>query len=88
MKKEFLKFVEINEDSLTPKYRQVMDGILKRLESGELEKNDLLPSLHESCTMLEVSKNTIVKAYEELKRRGIVESSKGKGYQIVNCKLV
>jgi len=83
----FLKNVKINEHSLRPKYRQLADAILDGLESGTIHKDDILPSLHSFCTTLDISKNSVEKAYNTLKHQGIVGSIPGKGYYVAKDKV-
>jgi len=59
-----------------------MDGIMGSVEKGEIGKDEGLPSLHEICTELNVSKSTAEKAYNKLKSKGVVRSVRGKGYFI------
>jgi DNA-binding transcriptional regulator YhcF (GntR family) len=82
--KNFLKIVEIDEYSITPKYLQLINSILQGIESGKIEKDDVLPSINDFSTALESSRNTIERAYKELKKMGIVQSIAGKGYFIAD----
>lgn len=81
MKKDFIH-IEINADSIIPKYIQLADAIEMGLATGSIVENSVLPSLHESCTRLNVSRKTVEKAYGFLKRKGLVISVKGKGFAI------
>ena len=78
MREDLLSIVDIDHDALIPKYQQLIDGIMDGVERGDIRQNDTLPSLHEFCSRLEVSKNTVEKAYKKLKQRGIIGSIKGK----------
>jgi len=80
--KNYLKILKINEQVIIPKYRQLADSIIVGIEEGTIQKNDILPSLHELSTALDISKNTVEKAYNSLKIKGVVNSFKGKGYFI------
>ena len=70
--KNYLKIVKIDEHSITPKYLQLINSILKGIEDGRIEKNDILPSINDFSVALDTSRNTIERAYNELKkdRRG------------------
>jgi DNA-binding transcriptional regulator YhcF (GntR family) len=78
--KNLLKIVEIDEYSITPKYVQLINSLLSGIQSGNIEKGDILPSINDFSAALEVSRNTIERAYKELKHMGVVESVAGKGY--------
>jgi len=80
--KNFLKIVAIDEYSITPKYVQMVNSILQGIESGRIEQGDILPSINDFSTALEASRNTIERAYKELKKLGVIESVAGKGYFI------
>ena len=81
--KNYLKIVKIDDASMKPKYRQLADAILKGVESNLIVNGDNLPSIHDFCVALDVSKHTIEKAYNTLKKQGIVGSYRGKGYFIL-----
>ena len=82
--KNYLKIVQIDEYSITPKYLQLINSILRGIESGKIEKGDILPSINDFCVALDTSRNTIERAYTELKKSGVVNSVAGKGYFIAN----
>jgi DNA-binding transcriptional regulator YhcF (GntR family) len=80
--KNYLKIVRIDESSMKPKYRQVMDAIVYGVETEQISDGDHLPSIHDFCVALEVSKKVIEKAYNELKAMGLISSYQGKGHYI------
>lgn len=82
--KSTLKSVKLDNYSLTPKYLQVMDYIVKGIQSGSIEKNEILPSINEFSCSLETARSTIERAYNELKRMELVTSVAGKGFFITN----
>jgi DNA-binding transcriptional regulator YhcF (GntR family) len=75
--------VRIDEYSITPKYLQLINSILEGIQSGEIKKHDVLPSINELSCTLETARSTIERAYNELKRMGLVTSVAGKGFFIV-----
>jgi DNA-binding transcriptional regulator YhcF (GntR family) len=85
--KNFLKIVQIDEYSITPKYVQVVNSIISGIESGMITKGDILPSINDFSVGLEASRNTIERAYKELKKLNIIESVAGKGYFITNTQF-
>ena len=82
--KNFLKIIEFDEYSITPKYLQLINSLLRGIEEGKIEKDDILPSINDFSIALETSRNTIERVYNELKRMGIVKSVPGKGYFIAD----
>lgn len=85
--KNYLKIVSIDEHSITPKYLQLINSVLKGIEDGKIIKDDVLPSINDFSVALDTSRNTIERAYNELKKSGVVGSIAGKGYFIVNTQF-
>jgi len=85
--KNYLKIISINVDSITPKYQQIVSSILSGIESGKIEKEDILPSINDLSFGLDASRHTIERAYNELKAMGVVKSFPGKGYFIGNTQF-
>lgn len=77
------KLEEINSLS---KHEQLVLGIIDAIDSGHLSVGDQLPSINTMVDEVGFARKTIVKAYEELKDRGLVESKKTKGYFVVSNK--
>lgn len=64
------------------KHEHLVKGIINSIDSKILTRGDQLPSINTMVRELGYARKTIVKAYEELKSRGIVESKQFKGYYI------
>lgn len=43
----FFKFIDIDLLSVTPKYLQIANSIIKVVTNGKLQDNDILPSINE-----------------------------------------
>lgn len=82
--RNYLKIINLDEYSVTPKYLQISNAILKGIEDGKIQRDDVLPSINDLSTGLDVSRNTIERAYKELKKFGVLASVTGKGYFITN----
>ncbi|WP_368077636.1 GntR family transcriptional regulator [Mucilaginibacter sp. L3T2-6] len=82
--KNYLKIINIDEYSITPKYLQISNSILRGIEEQKIEKDDILPSINDLSIALEVSRATIERAYKELKKHDVIKSVAGKGYFISN----
>lgn len=78
------KYIRIDEYSATPKYIQLTNSILSAIESGYIQKDDILPSICDISTALEISRDTVEKAYRNLKNKGILTSIPGRGFYIVD----
>lgn len=75
-----MKFIKISEDSNLPKYQQIINSVEKSIANQLLKKNDKLPSINKICLEFSVSRDTVIYAYEELKKKGLVYAILGKGY--------
>ncbi len=72
----------IKHAARTPKYQQVVDAILNSIGSDLLAQGDQIPSVNETAEQYGIARMTVVKAYDELRRRGIIEAQPGKGYYV------
>ncbi len=72
--------LELDKNSRTPMYKNIVNAIEKAIKSGECKSGDLLPSMNELSTDLDVSKETVKKAYFLLRDKGVLVSTQGKGY--------
>ena len=64
----------------TTKFKSLADGISLSIMQGELRMGDNLMSINEASSFFKVSRDTVFKAYNELKRRGQIDSAPTKGY--------
>lgn len=78
----FYKLIYFDEFSATPKYQQLANSIIKAIEKGKLQTDDVLPSINELSFQYEISRDTAEKGYKYLKKIGIINSVPGKGYYI------
>ncbi len=72
--------VRIQSESSVPKFQQLVDLVVDAVSGGQLSPGDILPSVNQIFNDTGLARGTIVKALDELKRRGIVESVPNKGY--------
>lgn len=70
-----------------PKYSYIISCVEDAISEHKLSKGDRLPSLNKVCMELNVSRDTVLIAYNELKKRGIVYSILGKGYYIKSSEV-
>ncbi len=77
-----LKYIEVNSRLRTPKYRQIVKSVLRHIENGDIAVGEQLPSINTVSLELDLSRDTVVKAYKELRGRGVVEARHGKGFYI------
>lgn len=70
----------IDPDSPIPKYKQIINLVTEAVKSGMLKQDEQLPSINEMSESNYLARDTVEKAYNELKERGIIKSVRGKGY--------
>ena len=66
------------------KHEQLVQGILDSIDAGNLNANDILPSVNSMVKELGYARETIVKAYKELIERGVIASKNRKGYFVIS----
>ncbi|MHB9142118.1 MAG: GntR family transcriptional regulator [Paludibacter sp.] len=64
----------------TSKIKSLADGISLSIMQGDLRMGDNLLSINEASAHYKVSRDTVFKAYNELKRLGVIDSNPTKGY--------
>lgn len=74
----------INDASEQPKFHQIASRIRELIDSGRLSLGDRLPSVNEIIAHFQVSRDTAVKAYQELKDLGIIEATPNKACFVSN----
>lgn len=72
--------LEINNKSNSLKYIQLVDSIANAINESTLLEGDMLPSVNDLVKSAAVSRDTVFKAYSELKNRGLIESVPNRGY--------
>ncbi len=70
----------ISEDDRSPKYRQLTASVKRLVLSGAVPPDSPLPSINKLCKDYGISRDTVIKAYDELEREGFIKASHGKGF--------
>ncbi len=78
------KIYDLQDIHTVSKHEQIVLGIIEAIDSGVLNVGDKLPSINEMVAEVGYARKTFVKAYTELKERGLVESKNLKGYYIIS----
>ena len=79
--------LSIDPGSSVPKYRQIVNQVTDAAGSGIVEAGFQLPSVNQLIHELDLSRDTIFKAYEYLREIGVVDAIQGKGYFIHSSKI-
>lgn len=70
---------ELNSNSETPLYMQIVDQTKLAIAKGFFKNGDRFPSVRELSRQLLVNQATVSKAFKELDRQGIIETKPGIG---------
>src|SRR5258705_2472262 len=65
--------------SNVPAYVQIVQQVRPALVADVLKPGDRLPTVKDVVTELAINANTVLKAYRELEREGLVEGRQGVG---------
>lgn len=71
--------IVISNTSDLPIYVQIKEQVKEQILSGELEEDEMLPSLRQLAKDLKISVLTTTRAYNELEEEGFITSRQGKG---------
>lgn len=71
--------IRLSSTDGVPVYRQILNQVKYMVASGRLEPGQELPPIRALAERLVINPNTVVRAYNELQREGIVESRHGSG---------
>lgn len=78
-----LNAVLYNSKDKMPIYKQIAHSISKQIDKGQLKKDLLLPSINTFSEQYAVARDTIERAYKELKKRGYITAINGKGFYVL-----
>jgi len=62
-----------------PPYLQLVQQVRQALRMGVLKVGDQLPTVREVVAVVAVNPNTVLKAYRDLEREGLIEARAGHG---------
>ncbi len=82
-----MKIISIQNKLGIPKYKQIIHSVEKAISEGHLKKDEKLPSVNKVCLAFSISRDTVLLAYEELKKRGIIYAILGKGYYVKSLEI-
>lgn len=82
-----MKIISIQNNLGIPKYKQIIVSIEKAIENKKLTKWERLPSINKVCLEFSLSRDTVLQAYDELKKRGIIYAILGKGYYVKSIEI-
>jgi GntR family transcriptional regulator len=75
---------EVHPSSGVPIYRQLMDQVRAMIASGHLADGDMLPSVRQMASQLQVNMMTVSKAWSRLEIEGVLERVRGTGMRVTS----
>jgi GntR family transcriptional regulator len=69
----------VDAHSVVPPYLQIVQQVRQALRMGLLDVGDQLPPVREVVSATAINPNTVLKAYRDLEREGLVEARAGHG---------
>jgi DNA-binding transcriptional regulator YhcF (GntR family) len=79
-----MSLIKVDRQAKTPVYRQIVDQVLAAVREGHLRQGDALPSLNRLAEECGIARDTAVKAYALLRRRGVLHARHGKEFYVLN----
>ena len=73
----------VSNRSGVPIYEQIKEQIKTAIFSGDLQEDDLLPSIRQLARDLKISVITTTRAYSDLEQEGFIASVQGKGSYVL-----
>jgi len=74
----------VNPDSKTPLFRQLESQLRESIWRGLLKPGERLPSTRALAKQLQVARNTVISAYEQLAAEGFLITQKGDGTRVTS----
>jgi DNA-binding transcriptional regulator YhcF (GntR family) len=74
--------IKVDLSSQMPLYKQLVKVFLDKVNNSEYKEGDFIPSMNELANELNISKETVKKAYSVLRKKEIIEAAQGKGFYI------
>jgi GntR family transcriptional regulator len=73
----------VSNRSGVPIYEQIKEQIKEAIFSGELQEDNILPSIRQLARNLKISVITTTRAYSDLEQEGFVVNVQGKGCYVL-----
>lgn len=76
--------ISVDQKCDIPISKQIFSQVIQQIMAGALVANDSLPSVRSLANELQISCETVRRAYDLLKMKGYVYAIPGKGYYVVS----
>ncbi len=78
-----MRFRDVNRHDTVSVYQQVAAEIRRAIAEGEVVEGERLPPAVDLAAILEVNKNTVIRALHELRDEGLLDFTRGRGVRVV-----
>ncbi len=78
-------YLPIDPDRPLALFAQIMEGIRLAIATGRLKSGDRIPSVRDMAVETRLNPNTVLRAYMELERAGVIETKRGLGYFVTTA---
>jgi GntR family transcriptional regulator len=78
-----MNFRHVNKVESMAVYQQVAAEIRRAIADGEISGGERLPPAVDLATILEVNKNTVIRALHILRDEGMLDFTRGRGIRVV-----
>lgn len=82
-----MKIITIDTQSNLPKYKQIIAAVEVAIAENRLKRNDKMPTINKISLEYSISRDTVLLAYDALKKRGIIYAILGKGYYVKSVEI-
>jgi DNA-binding transcriptional regulator YhcF (GntR family) len=83
-----IDYIELDINSSIPKYLQIIDSIIHNIIRGNFKIGDKMPSISRLSEEFYISRDTVERAYNVLKKQKVIISVRGKGTYVAENHLV
>ncbi|ANW95849.1 transcriptional regulator [Wenyingzhuangia fucanilytica] len=84
---EILNYIDVNKNSRVPMYLQIVNSIVNNISNGNIGLNKKLPSINTVSEDFYLSRDTVERAYNILKKQNIIKSIPRRGNYVVKTEL-
>ena len=82
-----MSIISIQDNIGIPKYKQIVHSVERAITNHQVVKGSKMPSINKICLGFSLSRDTVLMAYDELKKRGILFAIPGKGYYVKSLEI-
>lgn len=86
-KPKIIDLIKVDEYSITPKYLQIVNCVIREIQTGNIKIGENIPSINELSLELDIARDTVERGYKHLKNIGVIDAVPRRGYYIKNIEF-